>query len=467
MASTRLPNRESRREERYNADRRDLMRRKVLMICYYYPPLRTGGTERSLKFARYLPDYGYEPFVLTARSHGTTIGDERNRIYRTNELWHIYRSTLGLLGRAKRPREVPDKPLASSKNGVRAIKRWLLLHALIPDPQIGWLPFAIRTGGQMVRGAGIDVIFSTSPPETAHLIAYYLQRSTGKPWVADFRDSWVFDPLKRDALALRYRRGLETFMERKVVAGADAVVCATKPVAQDFEDRCGLDAHNITVIPNGYDALDYGALSDVQELCPGVFSIVHTGSFAKSSGGRTLGTFLRALRCFVSEWGLAPTQLRLLLVGDLTDEEKALTQHFGLDEWVEHTGQVTRVESLQYQLGAQVLLLMPDPLITGQIPGKLYEYLAARKPILALARGNASADIISRFGAGIVVGSDDVEDIRRAISTLFTRWKSGQLKVDIDTAKLQQFDRRELTRQLAEVFDTVLTHDENSPRRAP
>jgi len=423
------------------------------MICYYYPPFQTAGTERSVKFAQYLPQFGYEPYILTTRTLGDSADDKQRRIYRANELLNIYRAF-----RRRGEGAEPGLKRLTVQGKRDRIKGWVLDHLLIPDAQIGWLPFAVTVGKKIARSEGIDILFSTSPPESAHPIGECLKRLTGKPWVADFRDGWTYESLKGGALDIGYRRRIETSLERGVVSSADVITCATEPLARDFEGRYGLSDRQVVVITNGFDNSEYATIPRY-EPSP-FFTIVHTGAFSLSSQGRNPYPFLQAVGILVSKHEELRQRLRVVFVGRLAGKEKTFVSELGLDSWVRCVEQVTREESLCYQAKADVLLLVPDPFISSQVPGKLYEYFAAQRPILALAAGNACEELISELANGVVVPPDNEEKIKEAILAFYKQWKERKLEAAVDPARLKRFDRRELTERLAQIFDMALAYDE-------
>jgi len=433
------------------------------MICYYYPPFVTAGTERSAKFAKYLPLSGYVPHILTTTIGGAGTNDSQNSVHRATELLAVHRRVTKRVSRSNTHLSNSRAGDANEARVLRRIKSFLLEWMVIPDAQIGWFPSAVRLGRRMLRHNDLDLIYSSSPPETSHLIACCLSHLTGRPLVADFRDGWAFESLKTSVRTNRYRRSIEGALEKTVVRSSDAIITASPPITEYFRHRYGLPPTRAVTITNGYDPEDY---VDMAATEPPSFTITHTGTFSKSRSTTSPYWFFQAIHELLQEHQGLKQELHITLVGNLNHDEKRWISDFRLQSVVHCVGQVSREESLRYQLTSTVLLLVTSPADRSTVTSKLFEYLAARKPILALAQGTAAAEILSAVHTGSIVSPTDVEAIKRAIIALYAQWEGGELGVHIDPAKLQQFDRRELTRQLAEVFDRVLARDESTPRRS-
>ena len=439
--------------------------RSVLFVAYHFPPMRSAGVERSAKFARYLPEFGYTPKVLSTAAFGSEAQDGVVRAW----------EPVGLYRRLRNPAARADPQAASrtrtpgpSADWVRALRRMLF----VPDGQITWLPGALWSALRVLRTCPTDLIYTTSPPASSHLLGRFLKTKTGLPWVADFRDAWLYDPLDPALLTMPYRREFERRFEAAVLAEADAIITATMISAADLRQRYPQQAHKVRVVTNGFDPADGTPLPEglviddstrvgpeqiqiAQEPEPplpgGPLRLVHTGSFAYSHPQRTPLPLLSALRRLVSlepEWA---ERLQLTLVGELSpDEQSAAT---GIARVV---GAVDRATALGFQRRADVLLLVDHRRSwpASNAPGKLFEYLATGKPLLALCGPGEVERMVTELGAGLCVAPDDIDAIDDALRDLWWQHEQGQLPQV--TASLEPFHRRELTRQLAACFDEVL-----------
>jgi glycosyltransferase involved in cell wall biosynthesis len=432
--------RPNRRDKRQAAQERT-----ALFIAYHYPPIHSAGVERTLKFLRYLPEFGYRARVLTTSTFG---GGQEPLVTRAWEPLALYRDWRNPAA-ASSVRTDPGV----LKGVIRGMRRWLL----VPDGQITWAPAALIRGLKLLRNYPADLLYSSYPPASAHMVALGLKRWTGLPWVADFRDAWTFDPLDPGLSQMPYRRALEKRLEEKVLRAADAIVVATQISAEYYCKAYPEAAARVQVITNGFDPED---LSDqrpvplsMQTLC-----LVHTGSFAYSHPQRSPLALFGALESLLdadAAWG---KKIRLVLAGRLTQDEEAAASRLEEAGMVEIMGSLYRPKALALQHRAHALVLV-DHARVGQasnVPGKLYEYLAVRRPIVALCGPGMVARLVRQLDAGFVTPPDDPVAIRGLLEDLYERFKQGRLESGVDDKALKPFERRELTGQLAGCFDRVV-----------
>ncbi|MBE7555404.1 MAG: glycosyltransferase [Anaerolineales bacterium] len=420
----------------------------VLMVAYNYPPLENTGITRTVKFAKYLPEFGYCAVILTTQTYGDLPDDAATLTFRADDLLGSFKRTYlafkqkqGTLNRHANIRLLPP--------GSR-LEQWKSTY-LVPDPKIIWYPPALRLAQKIIRTHPIRRLYSTSPPETSHLIAMKLKQETGLPWVADFRDGWLFEPHISTRLTSRLRYRLEAGLERKVLLSADRVITVNQVIADDMARRCPGAAAKISVIPNGFDQDDFAPLHR-QATRPDKFRVVHTGALSLSREGRTISGLLQALRAMQASQLDMMARLEILMVGDLTAAETRMVEQSDVKQYFRLTGPLSYPEALQHQIDADILLLVTAPGKAGATTSKLFEYLASGRPILALSSPSDAGDLISTLGAGVVVEPADAAGIQQALQAFYQQWQAGQLPTHRD-ARVCQFDRRELTRQLACLFD--------------
>lgn len=423
--------------------------RTVLIVVHDYPPIRSAGTERVLKFCQYLPDFGYHPIVLTTGRYGGLAEDAAHDVHRADDLVHVLFSPLRRTRAAGAPPE--EQVRIATVSGASPLGR-LRDRAMIPDTKIGWLLPALQVGGSLVAQRRPDLIFSSSPPETTHLIAGRLARATGVPWVADLRDGWLFEPPAASLRSGALRRLIEGRLERGMAGSAAAVVAVTDPIVEDLRGRYGSIVRRTATISNGYDAADFATLSR-RRPPDGLFRLTYTGAFSGSSQGRSADALFAAAGQILRDD--PDTPLRIEVVGPASEQERSLAPAYGVGSIVTFVPPVPRLEAYQHQLDADALLLVTVTGVRSVATSKLYDYVGAGRPILALAQGNAAAATVERFGIGLTVPPDDPQAIADALQEMMRRHAAGETWPGFAEAR-RHFERRTLTASLAALFDEVL-----------
>jgi glycosyltransferase involved in cell wall biosynthesis len=409
---------------------------KVLIVAYHFPPLSGGGVFRTLKFTKYLPEFGYQPHVLTVK----------NPMYRTKDA--------ALLGEV--PPEAKVYRTFSFEHRILRAPRLLgmnLKWLYIPDENIGWLPSAVRQGEKIIKKEHIDVVYATAPIFTSLLIGFLLKKKTGKPLVVDYRDPWTQNVFVK--YPSKFHRKIEDKMETSVLATADHIIVTAEPMKHKLVEKYPFTKGKIDTITNGFDPEDFKNLTAKKDKEK--FVIAYTGSLY---GLRTGTKFFTALKELIEENPELQTKMQVLFAGLPSKQAVFLIEKFGLKNVVKLLGYRSHQESLTLMANADVLLLIMSSdevhdakIGTLTIPGKLFEYLGAKRPILAIAPPGPAADIISSTKTGVIVPPRDTGVIAQAIFKLFQEWKSGTLKVaESDVSK---YDRRMLTQKLAKVFQQV------------
>jgi glycosyltransferase involved in cell wall biosynthesis len=401
---------------------------KVLLVTMYFPPAGGGGVQRPLKLATHLPSLGIETHVLAP--------DDPKWLHRDEELrppTQAFVHRARYLGpKARLPSEElrgltgVDLALAQARLAGRRL--------LLPDASVTWAPTAIPAAVRIVRNEGIDAVVTTSPPLSMNLIGASVKKLTGVPWVADQRDSLVQNADRR--FERKSVQAKEKALERvvRLVAGnADGIVAVSEAIADELR---GFDPSGpVRVIPNGCDFDDFAGL----EYTPGDrFRITHTGSFF---GKRNPRAFLSAL----ASSGLDDVVARF--VGDFRSVDREWVEELDLGDRLELLDYLPHRRALELQRDSEAnLLLLPEAAGRGKVvpSGKIFEYLAAERPILAAVPiDGAAATLVRETGAGIVVGPEDEKGIREALVSLHARWKAGRL----GTTYLSEGDRRRLSRK--------------------
>lgn len=423
--------------------------RTIIFVVHDYPPIHSAGAERVLKFARYLPEFGYRPIILTTGRYGGLTADGADGVHRADDLVH---HAFGFLRRGHGAEVAQEAQFrvatVASQHPIGRLRDALM----IPDTKLGWLLPAVALGRRLIAEHRPAVIFSSSPPETAHLIAGRLSRAASVPWVADLRDGWLFEPPNPALRRSPVRRWLEGRMERAMATQASTIVTATAPIADDLRLRYGLKTQGVEVITNGYDRVEFAGLAR-QRQPDGMFLLVYTGSLSSSRQGTSPGPFFAAVADIVKANPATP--LRVRVVGETRPEEKAAADALGLTDHVSFFPSVSRRDAHQHQLDADALLLITAPGQRSVATLKLFDYIGAGVPILALAHDNAAARIVLDYGLGVAAPPDDPAAIARGLSELIRCRHAGMMWPGFAPAQ-ERFDRRALTGELARVFDAVL-----------
>ncbi|HEU5404470.1 MAG TPA: glycosyltransferase [Gaiellaceae bacterium] len=415
---------------------------KVLLVTRHFPPGGGGGVQRPLKFATHLPALGIETHVLAPDVPGSLPdGDE---LELPTQAW-IHR--VRYVGpRAGRPAERLLAKQGLARVGTQAAL--LGRRLLVPDENVPWSTFALPIAIRLVRREKIDVVLTTSPPPSLHLLGAAVKRTTGAAWVADLRDPLTSHPHRRgyESQLARLKEASVGGVGRLVASQADAIVAASEAIAE--EARALAPKGKVVTIANGCDFDDFAGL---EHRTSDRLRITHTGHF---HGKRDPKPFLQAL----AESGLDDVVVRF--AGDFRAADREYAESLGLGEKLELLGDVSRRRSLELQRDSEALLLLiPESGGRGRgvLTGKIYEYLAAERPILAVVPPDgAAARLVGDTGSGTVVPPDDVEAMREALLDLHRRWREGSL----DDTPLSEDWRRRLARgarveELADVLRSV------------
>jgi glycosyltransferase involved in cell wall biosynthesis len=424
---------------------------RVLLIAFYFPPAGGGGVQRTLKLCRYLPEFGVDVDVL-APTDPKWLAHDEPLLARIPETTTVHRSRFPGPRSALRADELEHAGSAAGRIAVQA--RHALQRGLVPDKTVGWAATAVPAAIRIVRRRHVDALITTSPTHSTHLIGAAVARASGTPWVADFRDSWLVNPHRSyERAGVRAKRLVERRMAGMVVRRADALTCVTPAIAAELGGLDPAAAGRIHVIGHGVDFDDFAGL-------PGPdgepFTIVHAGAFF---GRRTPRPFLEALAALLDRRPDLRGRVRARFVGDLRATDRAWARSLGLDGAWEETGFLPHDRTLAAERSADALLLL-IPHAEGRgdtvVSGKLFEYIAARRPILAaVPPGGVAAALVREVGAGEVVDPDDVAGISAALEALCDRKPAGLPDVDIEAAVGDRLSRRARAGEMAAVLRGV------------
>lgn len=423
--------------------------KRVLIITYYWPPSGGAGVQRWLKFAKYLPEMGWQPVIYTPSNPERPQVDESlmadvpaEAEIITQPIWEPYEAYRSLLGKK-------EKITAGflSEEGPKTWKdrlaAWVRGNFFIPDARTFWVGPSVRYLREYLREHPVDAIVTTGPPHSMHLIGQRLKNDTGLPWLADFRDPWTnidyYHDLNLSAIADRMHRE----QERKVLTRADAVLTVGHTLGEELKE---LGARRVEVITNGYDDAD---VAPETKRRSGRFTLAHIGTFTPS---RNCPEVWQAVKDLIRDDPDFTTDFRLLLVGSVDHGVKQSIIDAGLEPYLEMTGQVPHSEVLRLQREAHALLLPINrtPNAKGILTGKLFEYLATGNPILAIGPTDGDvARILMQTHTGRTIPFGD----HRSVYHTLQQWQSNRYRPT--AVGVEAFSRKGLTRRLVEVLETL------------
>ncbi|MCG3154075.1 MAG: hypothetical protein DKINENOH_00667 [bacterium] len=430
--------------------------KRVLVIAYYFPPLGGGGTQRTLKFVRYLPEFGWQPHLLTVRQAHHLVQDESLLPEIPRDL--PITATSAMLPARFLRKTTGHRPGMAREGG----KPWLRLLAwlknlaftcaFIPDEYAGWVPAAVAAGMRLLQQDDYALIYSTGPPNSTHVIAWQLSRRTGVPWVADLRDLWDQYPDSYNPWRWRWRAKLDDWLERKMLGGATHLVAVSEEMRRHLlQKRVAARPEKITVITNGFDPADFAALPPpAHSHC---FTVVHSGTLFP----------WRSIRPFLAAWQRLPQPelLRLELLGIVPESDCRVIQASGLAAQIERKEYLPYRETLRHLINADALLLLigRQPHAANVLTSKLFDYIGAQRPILALGPAGAARQLIETENLGVVLAEEDTPAIAAVLADWLKQKSLGRLHGG--AGAYTKYHRRELTAQLAGVFDscTLVPHN--------
>ncbi|MFP4026471.1 MAG: glycosyltransferase [Candidatus Brocadiia bacterium] len=436
--------------------------KRVLMIVYYYPPWGGAGVQRTVKFAKYLPSFGWEPVVVTPERPLCTlpvkdetlceeVADVKAYYTPTLEPSDIYR----LFPRAESGGSGEDESSSGSRlkrylakgiglSAKKMVKR-LFYSICIPDSQAMWYFLSRNRAVQIARENHVDAIYSSSPKPTVNLLAAYVRKKTKLPWLADFRDPWDYQKSMLPGL-----RCLDRNLERTTLENASHVCVVRKSHKERMVQNLPyLFSDDVTVIRNGYDEEDLASAGTRQFS---KFTIVYAGEFYDA---RLPGPLLKAVRKLRNDFPDIGRDLQLKVVGEPDRQLFRLCKKYEVSDCVAHEGYKTHEVALSYMKGAHLLYL---DTMGNCVPGKTYEYLAAGPPILALLKENTEvAQMIREADAGTVVDPSDTSRASETIARYYRRYNAGELKNNSrKNPRISRYERRNQTQRLAGLMDQII-----------
>lgn len=435
--------------------------KKVLIISYYWPPSGGAGVQRWLKFVKYLREFGWEPIVYTAENGEYPIIDEsffkdipEGITILKQPIWEPYALYKKLIGQKKDERVVSGFIQEKGKKGIaQKLSLWLRGNVFIPDARRFWIKPSVKYLNDWLSKNKVDAIVSTGPPHSMHLIARGIKKKHGLPWLADFRDPWVNIDFAGDLAMSSFAKSQNIKLEKAVLDESDMVTVVSDLMAEEFRSKTKTD---VKVVTNGYDPDDFDIPeSDIRR--DGRFSIVHTGSLNDRRNHPALWKAIAEIR---DEYPEIKRDLVIRLIGKNDISVKNSIHEFGLDSCYEWIDYLPHEQIIAEQKSASVLLLSINNYGDAEegyfspkatLTGKLFEYLAAERPILMVGPNDGqAAEVVNAEDRNQVVGFEDESQIKTAVLKLY---KEKDLAF-LGSAN-SVFSRKELTKMISKILDGI------------
>jgi glycosyltransferase involved in cell wall biosynthesis len=434
----------------------------VLVIAYYFPPMGLSGVQRTLKFVKYLPDFGWRPIVLTAGetpyyAHDESLLDEIQPLVNSGHIRIARTAESGVPGGGKKPGGGKQRAWKVPSTRTQRLRSKIIQTIYQPDSRVRWKKPALALAEKVIREERIDAIFSTAPPFTDFIIARHLSRKHNIPYLMDYRDAWVGNSAL-NFYATPFHKAYAQKLEFECLRGSSAITVVNRWMKEVLLQRYDFLTHNdVTILPHGYDPEDLTLAEPFarSEMNTKKFRLTYSGILGAYYVGRVPLAFFQALKLAVEREPEFKKNLELVFVGVFQEEYRKAAKEAGLTENLRVMDYRPHVEAVATLLASDVLWFAMSRDVSA--PGKLYEYIGTRKPILGLVPADGqAARILHEYGAGVVAPPDDVKAIAGKILELYAGWKSGGLRRRANEAFVKQFDRRELTQEVARQLGLIL-----------
>jgi len=423
--------------------------KKVLIITYYFPPAGGPGVQRWLKFVKYLPDFGIQPVVYVPENPTYPIVDEalndqisekaivvKRRIFEPYALASVFSKN--------KTKKISSGiiPGAKKQSLLEKIFLWVRGNLFIPDARVFWVKPSVAFLKQYLAEHNIDTVITSGPPHSLHLIGLELKKDSNIRWIADFRDPWTTIGYHKSLRLSNWAAKKHKTLEHTVLNTADTILVTSKTTKKEFE---AITSKPIQVITNGYDVEKIE-----KQVLDEKFSLAHIGSFLSSRNPQILW---KSLSEIIDENQSFTADFELKLIGAVSHEILDAIKAFGLEKFVNNLGYVSHNEAVSQQRKSQVLLLIEidSDETRSIIPGKLFEYMVSERPIIAIGPQDSDfAEIITATNTGVFFKYDEKEKLKKQILEYYRQFSEGQLRSH--PVGLQQYSRRNLTRQLSELL---------------
>ena len=429
---------------------------KVLIITYYWPPAGGPGVQRVLKFAKYLPEFGWEPVILTVENGEFPAIDESLmndipegiKVYKTKTLepFNLYKKLL----KQDKNDKIGTFVLAEKQTSLLGkFSNWLRRNLFIPDARMGWISYATKKGIQIVKEENIDAIFSSSPPHSLQIAAMKIAKKTRVKWISDFRDPWSEIVFNQEATISTISKVVNQYFEHKVMNSCDGLITVSPSIGRTIKSKL---KHNkdIAIIPNGYD-FTIKPITNTADI----FTITYTGVMSDTRIPWKLFSVLGELKH-------EGYKFKLKLVGNISTQITKLIVDNNIHDMCVIEGYKTHSAVIEDLSSSDALLLVIDnvPDNLGILTGKLFEYIGMQKPILAIGNIKGDAyDIIEKCNCGKLYDYNDSDGMKTFIKQIY---RAKQNKEPIfDFTSTECYSRKNLAQELAKYLSQITNNENN------
>ena len=429
--------------------------KKVLIITYYWPPMGGGGVQRWLKTTKYLREYGWEPIIFTTENGEASVTDESSfkQIPENIEthrvpIWEPFGVYKKITGKKKDEKLVPGTVSEKRPSATQKLAVWVRGNIFIPDARRFWINPSVKYLDHYLKENKVDAIVSTGPPHTTHLIAMKVAKKFHIPWLADFRDPWTNIDFYDKLMLTNWADQKHKRLELEVLNRANKVVTVSWSWAQDFQKISGKMP---MVITNGYDPEDFTNAGQV--TLDQKFTITHAGSL---NDDRNPHVLWEALQELCMEDDAFRSDLEIKMIGQMSGVALVEAQDKGLQTNLNLINSIPHAAVIKTLITSQVLLLPLNdtPNIDGVVPGKLYEYIGALRPILCIGKTTGdSAKIIEETAAGKIADFHDKKAVKSILKEYYQAYKAGNLTVH--SKNYEKYSRKLLAGQIAEELNKM------------
>ncbi|MEO6883592.1 MAG: glycosyltransferase family 4 protein [Bacteroidia bacterium] len=439
--------------------------KKALIITYYWPPSGGSGVQRWLKFVKYMREFGWEPIVYTPSNGEKPVIDSslekdipENTLILKQPIWEPYSIYKLFIGQ-KKSQKINAAFLSENEKSKYSEKFsvWLRGNFFIPDARKFWVKPSVKYLTNYLKKNPVDLIISSGPPHSMHLIAMQVKKKFNIPWIADFRDPWTNIDFYQDLMLSSFADKKHKRLELKVLKNADSVISVGKTMSEEFEKiifQAGIKSkikNKFRVITNGFDTDD---VSSEKIILDKKFSIAHIGTMVKS---RNPEAFWKVLGELVQENNFFANDLEIKLAGKIDISIMKNIEYFKLEKQLNKIDYLSHAEIVKVQQQSQILLLVLNNThnAKGVLTGKMFEYLSAQRPILCIGpKDGDAAEIIAETQSGITVEFEDDVNLKKIILEYYNLYQKNNLQTT--NTHIEKYSRKNLTRNLCEIMDEVI-----------
>ena len=425
--------------------------KKLLIITYYWPPAGGPGVQRWLKFVKYLPDFNVQPIVFIPENPTYPIVDENlqkdvsdQAVILKHKIFEPYQLASFLSKNKTKKISSGIIPNQKKQSFLDKLLLWIRGNLFIPDARVFWVKPSVAFLEKYIRENEIDILVTSGPPHSLHLIGLELKQKLNIKWFADFRDPWTtigyHKSLRLSAYAVKKHKALE----HKVLNTADTIIVTSKTTKKEFQ---AITSKPIEVITNGYDSENV-----VKEPLDAKFTLAHIGSLLSERNPQILWETLAEL---LDEFPEFKRNLELKLIGAVSQEVLETITQFGLNPYLNNLGYVSHAEAIAHQRKSQVLLLIEinSEDTKSIIPGKLFEYMVSNRPIVAIGpSGSDFAEMIRSTNTGVFFDYSEKMKLKRVLLGFYNQYLEGKLQAN--AVGLQHYSRKNLTEKLVQLLSS-------------